>query len=96
MTEETKTETIPVNEGPKQIYLNLPIAGYPHPLTITAQMDDTIRLHLAALPEDQQKKMMSTIIMNMLNDALAGLGLTVGVPAPEEAKEQKSSLILPG
>jgi hypothetical protein len=95
-TQVTATE-IPAVDGPKQIYLNLPIEGYPYPLTITAQMDDTIRLHIAALPEDQVKKMMSTIIMNMLSDALAGLGLAIGVPDNGVQKqEEKSSLILPG
>jgi hypothetical protein len=37
---------VPAVEAPKQIFLNLPIEGYPYPLTISAQMDDTIRLHL--------------------------------------------------
>jgi hypothetical protein len=95
-TEEVKTEAAAANEGPKQILMSMPIPGYPFPLVISAQMDDVIRLHLAALPADQVKKMMSTIIMNMLSDALAEMGLALGVPSPTEVQQQKSSLIIPG
>jgi hypothetical protein len=102
MSEEQVTEAqvteapVQPTEGPKQVFLNLPIEGYPYPLTIIAHIDDTIRLHLATIPEDQVKKMTTTIVMNMLSDALAGLGLAIGVPDNGQPKEEKSSLILPG
>lgn len=74
----------------KQVFLNLPIPGYPHPLTVQAMLTDDLRLELAPLSGNDLKRAMANLMMNMLS---AALDEVYNRPDPEE---QKSPLIIPG
>ena len=91
MSENQTESPVAEIEPPLQMLaIKLPIPEYPYPASITVPMTPEVYQAIMEQPEETRKKMMSTILINMLCEGLSTILVPSGAP-----KKTESGLILP-